>query len=655
MLAVGSRRASARAIAVGLLLVATFVASLVVGRSLFSLHSINHDDAMYVYVAQMLGDGDLTLSAEEHDFFTPWASGVHGDRVVMKYAPPWPAVLAVSQGVSGSTALASATAAAAAVGLVFLLAREIFPGRHVALLAAAAFALSPIALIQSGTALPYLFQLVTGLAFATALVAGTRRERPGLIVGAGVALGVGLFARPFDAVVFAAPFVAVLAWQERRRPRELARALARLGAGAAPVVALSLLYNAHTMGSPLSLPFTVTGPLDTFGFGRRGVFADRTIDFSLGDGWDGLTENLRWLVTWTFGGLVTVALAVVGLVATGRTGWRRSPWTVALVGVVVTTCVGYVMFWSPFAMSTLWPGVQTLGPYYHLALLVPLAILGARGLDLLWRRSRATRVVAAAALLGGVALTVTAIPPKIEANAAVRDGYADADREIDALGLANAVLVMPGRGKDGFLSSTPFLENRPDLDQPVLFAEDRGPGNFALFDRFPDRRIHQLVQQLEPGDELMEPSLVPTELRIERGGEVAVDVGVRNPTVHPQVTLTVGDGETERRRVVDTASALGREYAASWRISADPGATGEDVFVPHPTDGGLLTFGLAVGSAEQPDLRWQRRVPYRVVDGRVELIRPGTSFSSYTHEGELRWLAIGTDDVFAEGPLPRDR
>ena len=185
MLAVGSRRASSWAIGLGLLLTVSFVTSLVLGRSLFSLYSINHDDAMYVYVAQMLGDGDLTLSAADHDSFTPWASGVRDDRVVMKYAPPWPAVLAVSQGLTGSTALASAAVAAAAVGLVYLLAREVFARRGVALMAAAAFALSPIALIQSGTALPYLFQLVTGLAFATALsnsVASTSSTRPASFV-----------------------------------------------------------------------------------------------------------------------------------------------------------------------------------------------------------------------------------------------------------------------------------------------------------------------------------------------------------------------------------------------------------------------------------------------------------------------------------------
>ncbi|MGH9262131.1 MAG: hypothetical protein ACRD08_19910 [Acidimicrobiales bacterium] len=136
MLAGGERRASAGAITLGVLIAASFVMSLVLGRSLFSLYSINHDDAMYVYEARLLGDGHLTLPAAEHDFFSPWASGVRDDRVVMKYAPPWPALLAASQRLTGSMLVASAAIAAAAVALVYLLARQILHERRVALLAA---------------------------------------------------------------------------------------------------------------------------------------------------------------------------------------------------------------------------------------------------------------------------------------------------------------------------------------------------------------------------------------------------------------------------------------------------------------------------------------------------------------------------------------
>lgn len=664
MLAAGARRAPAGAICLGLLLTATFVVSLLLGRSLFSLYSINHDDAMYVYVARLLGDGDLTLPADEQDFLTPWASGVRDDRVVMKYAPPWPAVLAASQGLTGSTALASAAVAAAAAGLVYLLAREVLASRRVALLAAAAFALSPIALIQSGTALPYMFQLVTGLGFAVALLAGLRREQRGLLALAGVALGVGVFARPFDAVLFALPFLAVLAWRRRRDHRDLARTLGVVAAGAAPVMALSLLYNAHTMGSPLRLPFTVTGPSDTMGFGRRGVFPSSAITFTPGDGVEGLAENLRWLPSWSFGGVVTVVLAGVAIAVTLRRGVHRTPWVGALVGIAVTTCVGYFAFWSPFAMASLWPGVQTLGPYYHLALLVPLAILGAYGLDVLWRGSPRSRALGAAGVVVGVALTVAGLPPKLEANADVKADYAAVGDLVDGLGLTNAVLVMPDRGPEGFQSPAPFLENRPDLDQPVLYAEDRGAENFALFDRYPDRAIHQLVQQHEPDDQLMHPSLVPTRLWLEQGDQLALDVGVRNPTDHPRVVAYVDDGETRREVVLDEASTRGDEYAVSWALTspdveavrAAGTAAGPRRFAPRPTDAGMLTIGVEVGDAATVDrtLGWERRIPYRVVDGQLQLMRPGAGVELFAY-GERRWIPTDVDDVLAEGDLATPR
>ncbi|HEX8804479.1 MAG TPA: hypothetical protein VF743_09805, partial [Acidimicrobiales bacterium] len=104
---------------------ASGVLSLLLARSLFPLYSVNHDDAMYVYEARLLGDGHLTLPAADYDLFRPWASGVRDGQVVMKYAPPWPAVLTASEEATGSLRLGSAVVAAVAVGLVYLLAREV--------------------------------------------------------------------------------------------------------------------------------------------------------------------------------------------------------------------------------------------------------------------------------------------------------------------------------------------------------------------------------------------------------------------------------------------------------------------------------------------------------------------------------------------------
>ena len=659
MLVRATRRASAGAIGLGVLIAASFVISLVLGRSLFSLYSINHDDAMYVYQARLLGEGHLTLPAAEHDFLSPWASGVRDERVVMKYAPPWPAVLAASQRLTGSMQIASAAVAAAAVGLVYLLARQVLADRRVALLAAGVFALSPVALIQSGTSLPYLFQLVTGLTFAVALLGGLRHGRAWLLVLSGVAFGVGFFARPFDAVLFALPFGAVLVWQLREQRRALARAIGFVAAGAAPILALEMLYNAHTMGSPLALPFTVTSRYDTVGFGRRGIFADSTFDFSPLDGLKGLAKNLQWFPSWSFGGVVTFALAGLAVAAAFRSGWRRTPWMLALAGLALAICLGYVLFWSPFSMSVRWPGVQTLGPYYHLAVLVPLAILGARGFVLLWRGTGRQRGIAWAAALTGALLTGLALPPKIEANAEIRDGFQDIRDELDALRLTDAVLVVPARGNDGFLSPTPFLENSPDLDQPVLYAEDRRAENFALFDRFADRRVYQLVQQHEADDELMEPSLVPIRLWLERGEAVPLDLKVTNPTERTHVIAYISDGRRREEQLLDDTSRWGEAYRVSWRLVAR-GAVGDlpvddRTFVPESSDAGMLTVGFAVDdtAATDRDQRWERRVPYRTVDGEVQLIRPGLGYAVLASKGERHLIPKNVDDLLAEVDSPR--
>jgi 4-amino-4-deoxy-L-arabinose transferase-like glycosyltransferase len=648
-------RASAAPIVLGVLIATSFVAAIVLGRSLFPLYSINHDDAMYVYEARLLGDGHLTLPADEHDFLSPWASGVRDDRLVMKYTPPWPALLAASQALTGSMQAASATVAAVAVGLVYLLAREMLGSRRVALVAAGVFALSPVTLIQSGTSLPYLFQLVTGLTFAVALLAGLRRGSPVLLVASGVAFGVGLFARPFDAVLFVLPFGAVLVWQLRWHRRALARVVGYLAVGVVPILALALLYNAHTMGNPLALPFTVTSRYDTLGFGRRGVFADRTFDFSPVDGVRGLTENLQWFPSWSFGGVITLALAGLAVVIVLRSGWRRTPWLTALGGVAVTVCFGYVVFWSPFSMAVRWPGVKMLGPYYHMAVLVPVAILGALGLDHLSRGSRRQRHIGVAAIVAGVLVTGLALPPKIEANAAVTADFKAIRDQVEALGLTDAVLVVPARGSDGFQSPTPFLENRPDLAQPVLYAEDRQEENFALFDRFPDRGVYQLVQQHEADDDLMDPSLVPLRLRLEReDDDLPLELRVTNPSDRQHVIAYISDGRRQREQVLDEASRWGDTYSVTWLLATadtpERSVADERTFVPRATEAGTLTVGFAVGDTPtaEGDHRWECRFPYRIVDGELQLIRPGRGYELLVSRGERHWIPRNIEDLLAE-------
>ena len=156
---------------------------------------------MYTFNApRLLRAGHLTLPSS-YAPYRPWASGVQGGHVVLKYTPIWPAVLAAGSAF-GSMRVGVAAAAAAAVVLTALLGREVFGRWTEGMVAAPILLLSPLFLVQAGTFLSYLFQLVLDLAIVL-LVLGALRRRPpagpaprtavARLVGAGFLWGIACF------------------------------------------------------------------------------------------------------------------------------------------------------------------------------------------------------------------------------------------------------------------------------------------------------------------------------------------------------------------------------------------------------------------------------------------------------------------------------
>ena len=136
----------------------------------------NLDEVAYDAQARALADGHLTLPAATHDpFFRPFLSGFRDDRVVFKYQPVWPALIATSRGALGSTLPLRALLAAAGVVATYAFAWQLLDRRRVAIIAAVVVAVSPFTWIQSATLLGYQLSFVLGLAAAAAIVrAGVR-------------------------------------------------------------------------------------------------------------------------------------------------------------------------------------------------------------------------------------------------------------------------------------------------------------------------------------------------------------------------------------------------------------------------------------------------------------------------------------------------
>jgi hypothetical protein len=446
----------------------------------------NGDEAVYLLQAESLRAGHLfPPAAEPARAFLPWLSTTTGHHYVTKYTPVFPAFIAACHRTFGSDRAALALAAAGAVVACYLLAREVLGRRREAALAAALLAGSPLFAIQSATYLSYLFNAGLLMGFAAALLAGLRRRSPSRLALAGVLLGLAVFARPFDAVLFAGPLLGWWAWSGRHRARRLLGQAVWLTVGASlPLAAMAAYFQAAT-GSLLRPPFTFVGPSDTLGFGPHRMYAGMPyLDYTPARALLAFGRLTVLTGFWGFGGLLLVGLAVAGhRHLRGRAGR-------CLALVALTVPLGYTLFWGSFS-STEWGGPWRFGPFYWMPVLVPGSIFGAAGLARLWRWDRLVgRFVAAG--MAAVSLFVV-----VQALADHHRFAAERDRldvaPLRAAALDRAIVFLPPL--DGPWLLQPFsLARNSRFDGPVVWALDRGARqNLDVARRFPDRTPYRVV------------------------------------------------------------------------------------------------------------------------------------------------------------------
>jgi hypothetical protein len=191
--------------------------------------------------------------------------------------------------------------------------------------------------------------------------------------------------------------------------------------------------------------------------------------------------------------------------------------------------------------------------------------------------------------------------------------YRAVQRVVEDAGLDHALLFLPERGDLGFESDTPFLQNDPSLQQPVLYAEQRGAADLALAARFPDRSPYRLSQDDE-GPPVVEP------LRVDAGPQVTLR---SRSALRPGAVAYLRVGDRTYEQPLDPTGEV------SWTVAA-PGAAADPGAVVLDGEG-VLAVGVAARSPGDDGIgdRWERRIAHRTVDGgaRVELLRPGQAWA----------------------------
>ncbi len=666
-------------IAAVLVALAAGVVTFLTATELFPYHSSNHDEAVYLQQAGLLLDGQLQLFAGEiAGAVHPWFFVQDGGRLYPKYSPVPSAMYAVAMALFGEPRVTLAVVAAGNAGCVYALASAAFD-RRVGVVAAAVFAAAPMTLLTGAVFLPYAPTTFLNLLFAVAYVRATRRESRIYAALAGVAVGLAFFARPFTAVLFAVPFIAHALWAVGRSVRDtgawppaepVVRQLHTAAVGLL-FVGVTLAYNAHLTGEPLTFPYQAFAPLDGPGFGYREILG-HSETYTPAVALETNAYGLWYLLSrWFTAGLLGTAAALAGLAVAARRWWtgavparERTP-GLLVAGLLVTVPVGNLFFWGTHnLLATVTDPtngiVAQFGPFYHFDLLVPLSVFAAVGAVAGWRRARgllaerggperatAVRALLVALALSGVlvagAANATVLDGPVERNAAYTEKHDRAYEPVEETDFSEALVFLPTLYGDWLNHPFQYLRNDGTLDGEAVYALDRGPeSDFAVLDAFPNRTSYRYAyhgQWTGDPNQHVTPKLERLDVRsgerLDATTTVGVPAGVDRATVRLEneagdyVSAPVDAGRVDPGGNLTVAWSVDDEAARLTGPAAGSGAgttaggdaVASDAAVPVAETDELQVLVRLTGF-DGSTLTYRQEVTVRADGDRVEAVWP---------------------------------
>jgi hypothetical protein len=389
-----------------------------------------------------------------------------------------------------------------------------------------------------------------------------------------------------------------------------------VGAGALPLVVITLLYNREVTGALTQFPITAADPLDQFGLGIRRIMPGfPKANYTLWEATKSTAKNMLVVPLFLVGSYLGLGPAIAGWWAR-----RREATTWLLVAIGLAFPAGYFWFWGMDVSGTTAP---LSGPIYLIPAYAPLCVLMAVGVvPLLAEHRRVTMVgaVVLAIVTAGVATNRFAVNRRLSV---VQEPWRTS---IDRLDVADDdALVFVADTQRYLLYLNPFSANSPELDEGVLFAVDKGGANLAVIDAYPDRVPYLQQATLTAGEMLPkqrpatpEVDLIP--LRVERGARLRVELGLTR--------------STSARTVV--ACVAGTRDDGCERLARGEGATTEWVFAPVgdrsapdalAVGNGFGTITIAVGAGRSAasaaaEFTMRVKIPYRARPDGLTVLLP---------------------------------
>ncbi|HUI89204.1 MAG TPA: glycosyltransferase family 39 protein [Anaerolineales bacterium] len=496
-------RSPADRVALLLSLVAVIAAYLVADRVFGRVPHVE-DEMAYVWQAQVLAQGRLTLPSppDPTSLMVPFVVDYHGQRFG-KYPLGWPMALALGL-LLHARDWVNPILAGLALWLTYRLGKKLFDER-IALLAALLTLTSPFFLMISGSLLAHPWCLFLSLAFVLAWLDTFRPERPPAqkekpLVGfvfqqsapkwltvsvAGLSLGALAWTRALTALGVGLPFFVHGVILLVRGDRSTRRRVLTIGSLAVLVAALIPLWQFTVTGNPILNPYTLWWPYDKVGFGP-GIGSEPS-GHDLHWAWYNLDTSLK--VGWGdfFGwGHVSWLFLPFGLWSLGRAAPK---WLVALVFPSLL-----------FVYMAYWIGSDLYGPRYYFEGFYSLSLVSAAGIFWLaervfrsgrWRRWMQIATFSLGAILIGYNLTVY-LPQRLEG---MMDLYGISRSMLapfetsEARSLTPALVIVHYQKEWTEYGGLLELENA-ELTSPFIFALSQGDIlDRTLANDFPGRRV----------------------------------------------------------------------------------------------------------------------------------------------------------------------
>lgn len=492
---------------VAVALLATAVSALI---GSFVLGRVPHvtDGVSYLFQARVFASGHLSLKPEPEPALFQQMNTLDGDgRWCSLYPPGWPAILAVGV-LLGAPWLVNPLLLGLSIVGVWRLALRLYDG-PTAVLAAAALAASPFALLMSGSFMAHPAMLCATIWCLVLLAEGTLSGSLGSLVAAGLLAGLALLIRPFSALTLLAP---AAAWSslKLRRPA----AVGALALGLLPGVVGFLVYDRVVFGGFLVTGYALYEP-EQFSTARA-----MTVSWT-----EATTLALPWYLR-----------------ELGRGLWGIGSWSLALFlpllwprprgsrDLMLAACAALLVFGHCFYF---YRDVVYGGPRFAFEALGPLSVLVARSLwfvsallATLWRKlSPATATPATRRLLAGAAVGMALYLPlawRLPREMARHSGWyrmlsGEPLRRATAAGIGSSALVFVD-SRPPWASSSLFLSNslRPAQGGRV-FVHDIPRLRAAALALYPRDEVWWLrLRFAEPGPGEDLGNRAPTELSWQR-------------------------------------------------------------------------------------------------------------------------------------------